>query len=142
MFFAQPGELSDDELDPDEEMEEERPRQSAHHDAAAAESSSKTNSSSAVSKEKDSNTTSSGSPIKTEVKEESCDTTTLTIDVTNTNESSFFIALQVFFPFFAAGLGTVAAGLLLDHVQVEILKFINFIQSWKTSYHYVYTIFI
>ena len=55
MFFAQPGELSDDELDPDEEMEEERPRQSAHHDAAA-ESSSKTNSSSAVSKEKDSNT--------------------------------------------------------------------------------------
>lgn len=66
----------------------------------------------------------------------------LTIDVTNTNESSFFIALQVFFPFFAAGLGTVAAGLLLDHVQVEILKFINFIQSWKTSYNYVYTIFI
>lgn len=85
MFFAQPGELSDDELDPDEEMEEERPRQSAHHDAAAAaESSSKTNSSSAVSKEKDSNTTSSGSPIKTEVKEESCDDFYHLIYVNNT----------------------------------------------------------
>lgn len=46
----------------------------------------------------------------------------LTIDVTNTTESSFFIALQVFFPFFAAGLGTVAAGLLLDHVQVKNLN--------------------
>lgn len=45
----------------------------------------------------------------------------VTIDVDNNKESSFFIALQVFFPFFAAGLGTVAAGLLLDHVQVIIL---------------------
>ena len=46
----------------------------------------------------------------------------LTVDVTSTTESSFFIALQVFFPFFAAGLGTVAAGLLLDHVQVILLS--------------------
>jgi hypothetical protein len=43
----------------------------------------------------------------------------VSIDLESTTESSFFIALQVFFPFFAAGLGTVAAGLLLDHVQVS-----------------------
>lgn len=41
----------------------------------------------------------------------------ISVDVDNSTESSFFIVLQVFFPFFAAGLGTVAAGLLLDHVQ-------------------------
>lgn len=35
------------------------------------------------------------------------------------SENSFMIALQVFFPFFAAGIGTVAAGLLLDTVQVN-----------------------
>lgn len=33
-------------------------------------------------------------------------------------ETSFAIALQVFFPFLVAGFGTVAAGLLLDVVQV------------------------
>lgn len=50
----------------------------------------------------------------------------ISIDLTKTTESSFFIALQVFFPFFAAGLGTVAAGLLLDHVQVFQFKTKNF----------------
>jgi len=34
-------------------------------------------------------------------------------------ETSFAIALQVFFPFLVAGFGTVAAGLLLDVVQVS-----------------------
>lgn len=34
-------------------------------------------------------------------------------------EGSFSIALQVFFPFLIAGFGTVAAGLLLDVVQVS-----------------------
>lgn len=34
-------------------------------------------------------------------------------------ESSFGIALQVFFPFLIAGFGTVCAGLLLDLVQVS-----------------------
>ena len=36
----------------------------------------------------------------------------------STEENSLNIALQVFFPFLIAGLGTVAAGLLLDVVQV------------------------
>ena len=38
----------------------------------------------------------------------------------STEEKSLNIALQVFFPFMIAGLGTVAAGLLLDVVQVEL----------------------
>ena len=36
-------------------------------------------------------------------------------------ETSFTIAFQVFIPFLIAGLGTVAAGLLLDKVQVNKL---------------------
>ena len=36
-----------------------------------------------------------------------------------TEERAFSIALQVFFPFMIAGIGTVGAGLLLDVVQVE-----------------------
>ena len=40
-------------------------------------------------------------------------------DITSTGtEKSLMIALQVFFPFLVAGFGTVAAGLLLDVVQV------------------------
>lgn len=42
-------------------------------------------------------------------------------------ESSFSIALQVFFPFLIAGFGTVAAGLLLDVVQVSKLIIYIFI---------------
>lgn len=34
-------------------------------------------------------------------------------------ETSFMIAIQVFFPFLVAGIGTVTAGLLLDVVQVS-----------------------
>ena len=66
----------------------------------------------------------------------------LTIDVTNTTESSFFIALQVFFPFFAAGLGTVAAGLLLDHVQVKIVSVscIYFFHFFHFQFHQVVSI--
>lgn len=37
-------------------------------------------------------------------------------------ETSFSIALQVIFPFFIAGFGTVSAGLLLDFVQVRFCK--------------------
>lgn len=40
------------------------------------------------------------------------------IDNDISEENSLMIALQVFFPFCAAGFGTVAAGLLLDKVQV------------------------
>ena len=39
----------------------------------------------------------------------------------STEEKSLNIALQVFFPFLVAGLGTVAAGLLLDVVQVVLI---------------------
>ena len=40
-------------------------------------------------------------------------------DITSTStEKSLMIALQVSFPFLVAGFGTVAAGLLLDIVQV------------------------
>jgi hypothetical protein len=37
------------------------------------------------------------------------------------NESRLAILLQVFFPFFIAGFGTVGAGLVLDYVQVRII---------------------
>lgn len=48
------------------------------------------------------------------------------IDITNNvplkkDESSFTIAFEVLIPFLIAGLGTVAAGLLLDKVQVSIV---------------------
>ena len=39
----------------------------------------------------------------------------------STEEKSISIALQVFFPFMIAGMGTVAAGLLLDVVQVNLM---------------------
>ena len=38
---------------------------------------------------------------------------------TSSEEGSFTIGLQVFFPFLIAGFGTVSAGLLLDVVQVK-----------------------
>lgn len=97
MFFAQPGELSDDEQDPDEEMEEER--------QPAGDSSTNTNTnntnSPATNKEKDP-TTSNGSPVKTEMKEESCDDFYHLIYVNNTwyillRLHQVFISLLIFF---------------------------------------------
>ena len=42
------------------------------------------------------------------------------------SETSFTIASQVVIPFLIAGLGTVAAGLLLDKVQVYVEKMVKF----------------
>lgn len=46
-------------------------------------------------------------------------------DAGKLNETSFTIASQVVIPFLIAGLGTVAAGLLLDKVQVYVQKMVQ-----------------
>lgn len=45
------------------------------------------------------------------------------LEVEVRNDSTFQIGIQVFFPFIMAGFGTVAAGVLLDKVQVSSLSF-------------------
>ena len=55
----------------------------------------------------------------------------------STEEKSLNIALQVFFPFMIAGLGTVAAGLLLDIVQVELLVDFKVIKNSSKTFFYI-----
>lgn len=43
--------------------------------------------------------------------------------VVEKSESSFSIALQVFFPYIIAGFGTVGAGMVLDVVQVSVQRY-------------------